>query len=264
VSLERRLEGKVALVTGASSGNGRAIALRYAREGAAVLCADLRELPDPKGIEADKDVATHELIAREGGRAQFAACDVSDGDQVKAAIAAAVAAFGRLDVAVPNAGINLNVNDLVDEPWEEYERIVEVNQHGVWWTCREAARQMLAQGGGGRIVVLASVSSLVAVPAGVAYNASKGAVMQIVRTLAAQLGPHGITVNGICPGFVRTAMTYETQHDPERRARNLAFHPIGRFGEPEDIAGAAFFLASDDAAWVTGIALPVDGGYTCV
>jgi NAD(P)-dependent dehydrogenase (short-subunit alcohol dehydrogenase family) len=108
------------------------------------------------------------------------------------------------------------------------------------------------------------VASLVGVPAGVAYNSSKGAVLQLVRTLAAQLAPHGITVNAICPGWIRTAMTTDTQHDPERYARVLAAHPLGRLGEPEDVAGAAFFLASDDAAWVTGIALPVDGGYTCV
>ena len=97
-----------------------------------------------------------------------------------------------------------------------------------------------------------------------AYNSSKGAVVQLVRTLALQLAPHGITVNAICPGWVRTAMTTDTQNDPALNERALALHPLGRLGEPEDVAGAAFFLASDDAAWVTGIALPVDGGYTCV
>ena len=123
---------------------------------------------------------------------------------------------------------------------------------------------MRAQGGGGRIVVVASVASLVGTPSGVAYNASKGAVLQLARTLAPQLAPHGITVNAICPGYVRTAMTAETQGDPARLERALAAHPLRRLGEPDDVAGAAFYLASDDAAWVTGIALPVDGGYTCV
>jgi NAD(P)-dependent dehydrogenase (short-subunit alcohol dehydrogenase family) len=263
VSAERRLEGKVALVTGSSSGNGRAIALRYAREGAAVVCADVQQRPTRKSREAEPG-ATDVLIRRSGGQACFVRCDVTDGRQVRAAVAAAVREFGRLDVAVANAGVNAGVFPLVEEPWAAYERTVAVNQHGVWWTCREVARQLLAQGAGGRIVVVASISSLVGVDAGVAYNASKGAVLQVVRTLAAQVAASGITVNAICPGYIRTGMTRETQDDPERLARIAAAHPLGRLGEPDDVAGAAYFLASDDAAWVTGIALPVDGGYTCV
>jgi NAD(P)-dependent dehydrogenase (short-subunit alcohol dehydrogenase family) len=259
-----RLEGKVALVTGGASGNGRAIALRYAREGAAVVVADLRELPDPGGVEAEKEVSTHALIDREGGRSAFVRCDVTSGDDVRSAVVAAVESFGRLDIAVANAGINLDINELVDEPFEQYERVVAVNQHGVWWTCKEAARRMVAQAEGGRIVAIASIAGLVGTPTGVAYNSSKGAVVQLVRTLALQLAPHGITVNAICPGWVRTAMTTETQNDPVLRERALELHPLGRLGKPEDVAGAAFFLASDDAAWVTGVMLPVDGGYTCV
>ena len=254
----------MALVTGAASGNGRAIALRYAREGAAVLVADLRELPDPGGVEAEKDVPTHALIERDGGRAAFARCDVTAPDEVRAAVDAAVESFGRLDVAVANAGINIDIHDLVDEPFDQYARVVDVNQHGVWWTCKEAARRMVEQGEGGRIVAIASIAGLVGTPTGVAYNSSKGAVVQLVRTLALQLAPHRITVNAICPGWVRTAMTTDTQNDPVLNERAMALHPLGRLGEPEDVAGAAFFLASDDAAWVTGIALPVDGGYTCV
>jgi NAD(P)-dependent dehydrogenase (short-subunit alcohol dehydrogenase family) len=183
---------------------------------------------------------------------------------VRAAVEAATGEFGRLDVAVANAGIHPGVQDLVDEPWESFAQAVAVNQGGVWWTCREAVRAMTARGGGGRIVVVASIASLVGTPSGVAYNASKGAVLQIVRTLAAQVAAQGITVNAICPGYIRTAMTTETQQDPARLERALAAHPLGRLGEPDDVAGAAFFLASDDASWVTGIALPVDGGYTCV
>jgi NAD(P)-dependent dehydrogenase (short-subunit alcohol dehydrogenase family) len=248
VSLERRLEGKVALVTGAASGNGLAIAERYAREGAMVVGADLVAPTD--GVRP--------------GDVLFVRCDVTSGADVGAAVAAAVERFGRLDVVVANAGVHLGVHDLTDEPFEQYLRTVEVNQHGVWWTCREAARHMVGQGGGGRIIAVASIASLVGSPSGVGYNATKGAVLQLVRTLAAQLAPHGITVNAICPGYVRTAMTQETQSDPALLARALAAHPLGRLGEPEDVAGACFFLASDDAAWVTGVALPVDGGYTCV
>jgi NAD(P)-dependent dehydrogenase (short-subunit alcohol dehydrogenase family) len=262
VSLERRLEGRVALVTGAASGVGRAIALRYGREGAAVVCADLREAPDPGGYDAG--APTHEAIAAEDGLASFVRCDVTDGGAVRAAVAAAVEEFGRLDVAVANAGVSLRVYDLVDEPWEDYERTVQVNQHGVWWTCREAVRQMIAQGEGGRVIVVASVAGLVGSPSGVNYNATKGAAVQMVRTLAAQVARHGITVNAICPGYVRTAMNRVLWEDAPRLERVLAAHPAGRLGEPEDVAGAAFFLASGDAGWVTGVALPVDGGYTAV
>jgi NAD(P)-dependent dehydrogenase (short-subunit alcohol dehydrogenase family) len=204
------------------------------------------------------------MIADEGGRAAFARCDVTRERDVESAFDTATTAFGRLDVVVANAGINLGVFDLVDEPPEVYERIVDVNQTGVWRTCREAARRLVAQADGGRIIVIASIAALVGSPSGVAYNVSKGAVLQLVRTLAPQLAPHGITVNAVCPGYIRTAMTRETQATPELYERAVAGHPLGRLGEPEDVAGAAFYLASDDAAWVTGIALPVDGGYTAV
>jgi NAD(P)-dependent dehydrogenase (short-subunit alcohol dehydrogenase family) len=261
-SADRRLEGRVALVTGSSSGNGRAIALRFAREGAAVVCADIREEPDRRG--GDDGGPTHVEIAGAGGRAVFVKCDVANGGQVRAGVETAVREFGRLDVAVANAGIHPGLYDLVDEPWETFERAVAVNQGGVWWTCREAVRTMTGQEGGGRVIVVASIASFVATPSGVAYNASKGAVLQLVRTLAAQVARDGITVNAICPGYIRTAMTAETQGDRASLARALATHPLGRLGEPADVAGAAFYLASDDAAWVTGTALTVDGGYTCV
>jgi glucose 1-dehydrogenase len=244
VSSECRLEGKAALVTGGSTGNGRAIATRFAREGAAVVVADLSE-PDPFEVDG----------------LRFVACDVTRGDNVRAAVETALEQFGHLDVAVANAGVNLGVHDLVDEPLSIWERTIAVNQTGVWWTCRETARVMAD---GGRIIAVASVASLVGTPSGIAYNASKGAVLQVVRTLAAQLAPRGITVNAICPGYIRTAMTAETQSDPEKLRDALATHPLGRLGEPEDVAGAAFYLASEDAAWVTGSALVVDGGYTCV
>ena len=259
----RRLAGRVALVTGAASGNGRAIALRYAREGARVICADIREDPDAVAGDGAQPL-THEAIAQSGGTAAFVRCDVTSGAEVEEAFEAGIDAYGRLDIAVANAGVNLGVFDLVEEPFDVYERTVAVNQTGAWWTCREAAKRLVGQGEGGRIVVVASVASLVGTPSGVAYNVSKGAVLQLVRTLAPQLAPHAVTVNAICPGYVRTAMTRETQATPELSERAVAAHPLGRLGKPEDVAGAAYFLASDDAAWVTGIALPVDGGYTCV
>ena len=256
---DRRLDGRSALITGAMSGLGRAMALRFAREGASVMCVDVRDAPAP-----ETGPPVHEVIEAEGLLGSFVSCDVSEGEQVRAAVAATVEKFGRLDIAVANAGTGFPARELVEEPFEEYERSIAVNQTGVWWTCREASRQMIAQGDGGRIIVTVSVAGLVAFPWSVAYNASKGGALQIVRTLAAQVAPHDITVNAICPGCVTTEMTSAGHEDPAQYQRTVDLHPMGRLGEPEDIAGAAFFLASDDAAWVTGVALPVDGGYTCV
>ncbi len=263
MSRERRLEGRVALITGATSGIGRAMALRFAREGARIMCADRRREPDPR-IGDDAGAPTHEAIRAEGLDASFVACDVTDGASVAKAIRAAADTYGRLDIVAANAGIAFETYPIADEPFEDYQATIRVNQDGVWWTCREAVREMIRQGQGGRIIATASIAGLAGCPWGVAYGASKGAVVQIVRTLAAQVAKHGITVNAICPGSVRTAMSRETMTNPERNAFTRALHPMGRLGEPEDIAGAAFFLASDDAAWITGVALPVDGGYTCV
>lgn len=257
-----RLAGRVALITGSSSGNGRAMALRFAAEGAAVVCADLA--PDAVAGSWEESTPTHEAIAEQGGRAVFAACDVADGDQVVAAVALATGEFGGLDIAVANAGISPKAHPLRDEPWADYKRVQAVNQDGVWWTCREASRQMVAQGRGGRIITLASIAGITGVQTGLHYNMSKGAVVQLTRTLAIELAPHAITVNAICPGYVRTAMTRDLWDDPARLERLEAVTPLPRLGEVEDVAGAAAFLASDDAAWVTGLIMPVDGGYSAI
>jgi NAD(P)-dependent dehydrogenase (short-subunit alcohol dehydrogenase family) len=259
---DQRLQGKVALVTGASSGNGRAIALRYAAEGAAVVCADIRPLPIEGSWE--DPVATHEEIERLGGRAAWAACDVTDGAQVAAAVQTALDAFGGLDIAVANAGISPKAHPLRDEPFEDYKRVQAINVDGAWWTCREASRAMVEQGRGGSIVTLASIAGITGVQTGNHYNMSKGAVVQLTRTLAVELAPHMITVNAICPGWVRTAMTRDMWDEPDRLADLERRTPMARLGEVEDIAGAAFFLASDDSRWLTGAILPVDGGYSAL
>lgn len=259
---DQRLQGKVALVTGASSGNGRAIALRYAAEGAAVVCADIRPLPVEGSWE--DPVATHDEIERQGGRAAWAECDVTDGAQVAAAVRTALDAFGGLDIAVANAGISPKAHPLRDEPFEDYKRVQAINVDGAWWTCREASRAMVEQGRGGSIVTLASIAGITGVQTGNHYNMSKGAVVQLTRTLAIELAPHMITVNAICPGWVRTAMTRDMWDEPDRLADLERRTPMARLGEVEDIAGAAFFLASDDSRWLTGAILPVDGGYSAL
>ena len=167
------MKDKVALVTGATSGIGRAIALRYAREGARVMCADIRPEPDPAA--GDKECTTVlSAIQSIGATGRFEICDVSREDDVKAVVQATVDAFGRIDIAVANAGIGFANLAAVQEPLADFERTVAVNQTGAWLTCREAAAQMIVQGGDGRLIVTASVAGLVAFPWSVAYNASKG------------------------------------------------------------------------------------------
>jgi glucose 1-dehydrogenase len=255
-----RLAGKVAWITGTSSGIGRAIADRFAREGAAVLCSDVRPDPDPRGF--DSGPPTHEQIVQAGGRAAYVHCDVTDPAQTDAALAACVERFGRCDIHVANAGIAPAVRDMFKTDDADYARMIELNVNAVWRACRAAAAQMVAQGDGGRIIALSSIAGLAGIDTGVDYVMSKHAVMGLVRAMSRQLGPHGITVNAINPGYLRTAMNRESLDDPERTALLIGEGSLPRLGEPADIAGAAAFLASADAAWVTGIALPVDGGYT--
>ena len=227
------------------------------REGARVVCADLA--PEAVAGSWEESTPTHELI--DGA---FVRCDVADGAQVTAAVATAVGEFGGLDIAVANAGISPKAHPLRDEPWEDYKRVQAVNVDGAWWTCREASRQMVAQGRGGSIITLASIAGITGVQTGLHYNMSKGAVVQLTRTLAIELAPDMVTVNAIAPGWVRTAMTRDMWDEPERLADLERRTPMARLGEVEDIAGAAFFLASDDARWLTGAIIPVDGGYSAL
>lgn len=258
-----RLAGKVAVVTGTSSGNGREIAQRLAREGAAVTCADLR--PGPANPDFDGPETTEALVRNAGGRAMFVSCDVTDGDAVAAMYATTVAEFERLDIVVANAGISPQPPvHLPEEEFEIYDRVTRVNQHGAWWTCREGSRILREQGQGGRVILISSIAGLLGTDSGAHYCMSKGAVNQLTRALAFQMAPHGITVNSVCPGFIRTGMTAHYLSDPERAQSAREAHPLGRLGEPTDVAGAVFFLASDDAAWITGVHLPVDGGYAAV
>jgi NAD(P)-dependent dehydrogenase (short-subunit alcohol dehydrogenase family) len=252
------LAGQVAWITGTSSGIGRAIADRFAREGAAVLCCDVRPEADPRGF--DSGPPTHERITAAGGRAAYVHCDVTDPAQIDAALAACVEQFGRCDIHVANAGIAPAVRDLFATEDASYARVIDINQTAVWNSCRAAARQMVAQGDGGRIIALSSIAGLTGIDSGADYVMSKHAVMGLVRVMSRQLGPHRITVNAINPGYLRTAMNRESLDDPERTAHLISEGSLPRLGEPDDIAGAAAFLASGDAAWVTGVALPVDGG----
>ena len=244
------MRGKVALVTGAGGGIGRAAALAFVRSGAAVLVSDVN---DAAGAE------TVSLIEAEGGRAVFQHCDVGDSAQVKAMVAAAVEAFGRLNYAFNNAGINsIAANEYEDEVWA---RSLDINLTGVMLCMREEAEAML-RNGGGAIVNTASINGLVGNGAQPAYTASKHGVVGLTRHGALRWAKQGIRVNAVCPGVIDTAMTAQAAANPAAKAAIEQMTPMGRMGQPEEIAAAVLWLCSDAASFVTGQPLAIDGGVT--
>lgn len=262
-----RLEGQVAIVTGSSSGNGRAIAIAFAKEGATILCSDLRPSALAAGYEKDLDVPTHEAIRKAGGKAEYHQADASKAADVEALVAKAVALYGRLDVMVNNAGIFTELHSILEETEDQYDRTMNINAKGVWLGCKYAIGQMMKQtpradGTRGRIVNIASIAGLVGLALEPAYCASKGAVVSLTRQLAVDFAPHRINVNAICPGFLATAMVRPFLED---KATNEALHaltPYPRVGTAEDVARSALFLASDDAEWIAGTMLTLDGAFT--
>jgi NAD(P)-dependent dehydrogenase (short-subunit alcohol dehydrogenase family) len=244
-----RLDTKVAVITGGALGIGRATARLFAAEGATVALGDL-------------DAAGAEKVAREivehGGRALARPLDVGDAGQVKDFFTAVVAQYGRVDVMVANAGIAHSA-PFLEHPEAQWQRVLRVNLTGVFLTCQAAARQMVSQGGGGRIISIASINAFRGVENLVGYNAAKAGVVELTKTMAVELAQHGITVNAIAPAQIDTRLTRTLPE--EARQRRVDRIPLGRFGEPDDIAKAALFLASDDARYVTGHTLAVDGGY---
>lgn len=249
-------------MTGAASGIGRAIALRLARTGASVLCCDVRESPRLEGLDSNPAVPTHTAIQRAGGRAEFGPCDVTDPASVNAAFRQMLA-LGQPWGSVLAAGIFTRDVSIVGETVDEHDRLMAVNERGVWLGIRASARQLLGAGVGGRIVCVASISGLVGLAQEPSYCGSKGAVVNLVRAAALDLAPHGITVNAVCPGFIATAMLAEEVRDTTRRKVLEQATPAGRLGTPDDVANGVAFLMSPQAGFITGIALPIDGGYTC-
>jgi len=249
-----RLTGKVALVVGAGGGIGGAGAEALAREGASVFCSDV------DGAAVD---ATAARIRAAGARAVASALDVRDRAAVDAAVAAVVREFSRLDIVLESAGISHRLNFL-DVDAETWDRIIAVNLTGMFQVGQAAARQMVKQGSGGSIINVTAQLAEVARPARSAYVASKGGVRSLTQAMAVDLAVHGIRVNAIAPGPTLTGLTRASYADPEARRATEAVIPLGRLGQPDDLAGAMLFLASDESRWVTGSTVTVDGGYLAI
>jgi glucose 1-dehydrogenase len=246
-----QLENKVAAVTGSSLGIGRAIAVAFAREGASVAI-NYRSHPEEGQAAVDE-------IEKGGGRAISVQADVSEPEGVQNLIQQTVKEFGRLDIMVNNAGIEQKI-PFLDTPLEAWEKVISVNLTGVWLGCQEAARQMVSQGEGGRIINVSSVHEDLAMPTNSPYCAAKGGVRMLMRTIAVELAPHAITVNNIAPGAIDTPINRNLDEHPEQRQELLKEIPLGRIGHPEDVASMAVYLASDASSYSTGSTFFVDGG----
>ena len=253
-----RLAGKAAVITGASTGIGRASALRFAREGARLILADLRD-------EAGESL--RDEIVRLGGVAQFVRTDVASRSDNERAIDACVERYGAIDILFCNAGITLP-KLLPDSSDAEIERLLAVNLLGVVYAARAAIPRMLAQPRGGTILFTASKTGLVAQTDSPVYCASKGAVVMLAKALALDYATRGIRVNALCPGIIDTPMLRDFAAAMPDPAAAMAAHsvaqPMGRLGTAEECAEAALWLVSDEASFVTGVALPVDGGFTAM
>lgn len=254
-----RLDSKIALVTGAGSGIGRDIALLYAQQGAQVIVADIQE---------DAAAAVVAEISERNGLARSLPLNVADEGQVRVAMQETGEQYGRLDILVNNAGVS-HVGNVLETSAEDWDRVMAVNARGVFLCSKYAVAQMLQQNpAGGILVNIASVAGMIAVDRRFPYGASKGAVISMTRSIAIDFANQGIRANAICPGTVHTPFVEGflernfAENKDEVRQQLHARQPIGRMGRPEEIAAAALYLASDEAALITGSTLVIDGGWT--
>lgn len=239
------LKNRVAVVTGGADGIGLACAKRFADDGAKVVIGDIND---------EKGKAEAAAIG-----ASYVHCDVTKSAEVESMIKAAVERHGRLDICVSNAG-TIHTADFLDIEEADFDRVIAVNLKGVFLTGQAAARQMVAQGGGGAIINMSSVNAEIAIPNQVPYVASKGGVRQLTKVMALSLAPHGIRVNAIGPGSIMTDILKNVMTDDAARHKILSRTPMGRLGDVAEIASVAAFLASDDASYLTGQTIYPDGG----
>ena len=246
-------KSKSVLITGAGSGIGRAAALTFAASGAKVMATDIND---------ETASATASEIHANGGTAKSAALDVSNHAQVEAVVAKTVAEFGSLDVALNNAGTGGQVKRTAEVSLKDWDRVIAVNQSGVFYCMREELKQMQQQGSG-VVINIASIAGMKAMPKQMAYTASKHAVIGMTKAAALEYAAGKIRINAVCPVFTRSAMLSELlSHNEGVERKLLQTIPVGRFGEPADIVNAILWLSSDQSSFVTGLCLPIDGGQT--
>jgi len=249
-----RLDGKVALITGAGSGMGKEAASVFAAEGARVVVVD---------VIAEAADAVAAAVRAEGGTATAFAADVSSAAGCEAMVAHATATHGGLHVLYNNAGVfPADDGGVLETPEATWDRVMEINLKGVWLGCRAGIPAMIESGGGAIVNVASFVALMGAATAQIAYTSSKGGVLAMTREMAVEYARQGIRANALCPGPIQTPLLEELLSDPQRRARRLVHIPMGRLGTAAELAKAALFLASDDASFMTGAALVVDGGIT--
>jgi NAD(P)-dependent dehydrogenase (short-subunit alcohol dehydrogenase family) len=245
------LQGKVALVTGGTSGIGRDTAVLFAKAGARVVIAGRRESEGKETIE---------LVRAAGGQGLFVKADVSKAAEVEALVQRTVEKFGRLDVAFNNAGIEGHWLPITEQSEEDWDRTIDINLKGVWLCLKYEIRQMLKQGGGGSSVNMASAAGLIGLAGAATYCASKHGVMGLTKSAALETARSGIRVNVVCPAVIETPMADRAYADPGIHKFVLGLHPIGRFGRAEEISAAVLWMCSDLASFMTGQSLVLDGG----
>ncbi|HTR60081.1 MAG TPA: glucose 1-dehydrogenase [Candidatus Binataceae bacterium] len=250
-----RLKNKVAIITGAGSGQGRAAAMIFSREGAKVVVSDWKpELGDE----------TVTLVKRAGGEAIFVRTDVSESADVQNLIRSTVSTFGRIDIIYNNAGVGfsspLSMSDVINTPEADWDRVIAINLRSMYLTAKYGIPEMI-KSGGGSIVNTASIAALIGSEAAHAYTAAKGGMVALSRALAVEFGPKNIRVNCICPGAIDTPMIAPVVDPLKKSGQPFMTSPIRRLGTPEDIANCALYLASDESGFVTGATIVVDGGY---
>jgi NAD(P)-dependent dehydrogenase (short-subunit alcohol dehydrogenase family) len=246
------MQGKVGLVTGGTSGIGRETAVLFAKAGAKVVVAGRRELEGKETIE---------LILAAGGDGLFVKADVSKASEVEVLVQRAVEKFGRLDIAFNNAGIEGVWAPIIRQTEEDWDRTININLKGVWLCLKYEIRQMLAQGAGGAIVNMGSVTGLIGSVGAAAYSASKHAVIGLTKSAALENAKSGIRINAVCPGFTETPMADRIFRVPQIHKHIVSCHPIGRLGRPTEIAEAVVWMCSDRASFMTGESLVLDGGF---